>query len=231
MNFASSNMMKKTLFLCILLNALHTSGQELSGMYSTHEPIGGVSILLDNEQKMFHYAADNCAGGIFGNGVYSIKKNKLYLYFEKKPQLPEIPIKAPIILVDSLVKESYIITIKVMNNKKADTPIPSATVYAFATKVGAITDSNGVAVIKLKDPPIDRIIISAVDCESQTVYLNGPGNYSITVFIKCGSAIYVDNGQVQTYDIGYYDEDYIELRTIYSDGKKSNYKKYYLKQE
>ena len=223
--------MKAILFFSILLNTLSTTGQELSGRYSTHEPIGGVSLLFDNEKETFRYAADNCAGGIFGNGTYSIKKNKLYLYFEKKPQVPQIPIKPPIISVDSSAKESYTITVKVMNNKKPDIPISSASVHAVGTKTGAITDSNGLATINLNYPHIDRLTISAADCEAETIYLGGPGVYSITVFIKCGSAIYIDNGQVQTYDIGYYDEDYIELRTIYSIGEKSNYKKYYLKQE
>jgi hypothetical protein len=224
--------MKTILLIYILLGTLHTTGQELSGNYSTHEPIGGVSISFDSEQKTFSYIGDNCAGGIFGKGTFGIKKNKLYLYFEKKPQLPEIPIKLPIISVDSSGKESYTINVKVMNNKKPDTPISSASVHAVGTKTGAITDRNGVATFKLNYPPhIDFLTISAADCEAEPVYLGEPGIYSITVFIKCGSAIHIDNGQVQTYDIGYYDEDYIELRTLYSNGEKSNYKKYYLKQE
>jgi hypothetical protein len=224
--------MKKLLLIYVLLSTLHTAGQELSGKYSTHEPIGGVAILFDKEQETFNYSADNCAGGIFGKGTFSIKKNKLYLYFEKKPQLPEIPIKVPLISVDSLAKEGYSITVKVMNNKKADTPIPSASVHVAGTKIGAITDSKGIATLKLNYPShIDRLTISAVDCEAETIYLREPGVYSITVFINCGSAIFIDNGQVQTYDIGNYDEDYIELRTIYSGGEKSDYKKYYLKKE
>jgi len=74
--------MRKLLILGVIFLAGHAYSQEFTGRYSASF-IGAESIeFLDGSH--FTFNGSYCTFGQTGKGIYAIKGNKLYLYFEKK---------------------------------------------------------------------------------------------------------------------------------------------------
>lgn len=131
------------LLIIILVNALNLSGQELmlQGTFvQTCSPVLGEKFIFENQT--FKFYSDDLK--IFGQGVYTIRNNRITLEYSEHPKYPEYQVKS--FKKELIDKKS--ITVKVYAPGK------------FKNQIGIrleVLDKNGINIFSSDGPVTDSI--------------------------------------------------------------------------
>jgi hypothetical protein len=221
------NVRRLKLIPLILLLSVFSSAQdiELQGRYGASF-IGGESIEFIGKDS-FYFGGFYCTWGHHGKGTCEIRNGYLYLKFENVAEAPKNEVQRETLIVDKGNKDS-ICDIEIFCRDYNDLPLMYASVILEQPgylRRGEMADIDGRAHIRVNNRKPITLKTSAAGFETQTILLNKPSDYILTIFHK-GYPIEdkeLNKGEVFIYKIESVSEDLIVMRP---DGSTGDYRQY-----
>lgn len=187
--------------------------------------IGGESITFTGRDS-FYFQGFYCTEGVYGKGRCAIRKDRLYLYFEKAKPKPPAPHRAAEIQADST--GDSLARIEVFCRTEEDTAIAFASVLLQRpgkVPLGMAADTAGRALLTARKEWFPLTIqTSAVGVESAQIRLTHFADYSIRIFHRpypLNSEL--NRGEVYIYEIDELSEDLILMRPA---GSRERFRRY-----
>ena len=214
--------MKQLLLFLFLAFVQTTYGQKikLQGCY-TAKFLGSETIEFKGNDS-FYFNGFYCTYAIRGKGTWKIRKNCLYLLFEKNNN-PALTPATNCSSIHKTLNTDSTFTIDIVVLDKQHNPIPFARVVMQSGShdtCSAITDTTGKTRLKSKSSTLPiKISISALGFEPECINIQEAANYNIQICQTQSSfeKIWYD-GQVIVYKIDECTSDYILLRPKKSTG-------------
>lgn len=197
------------LFISVLYSQKKLEGK-YSKLYQFQEHFESLDF---DELGSFSYAKGSSGNDFFGNGTYTISKDKLILNYNKTKSI-ELAYYIPKIWKNS--KDSIVVKLQVMNLEKQAVSYANV-VYNNNNKPngfsGVISTNTGEANIVLpKSKQLIELKITAMGFVPFSITINQNVNYVVKVFLqKQGKGIPIRN-QVDTLNIVEFNKDFFKVK-------------------